>query len=99
MQAGGTVMKLIRTMQVALLAVLALIGQATVAAAGDWSTIRIGTEGAYKPFNYYDSAGHLQGFDIDLAQALCDRVGAKCEFVAIQFDGIVQALLDGKIDA
>src|SRR5258707_14606499 len=74
------------------MAVLVAAGVANRSNAGDWSTIKIGTEGAYAPFNFHDAAGKLQGFDIDLVQALCDRMGAKCEFVAIQFDGIIAAL-------
>jgi polar amino acid transport system substrate-binding protein len=83
----------------AVLAVLVLVGSAAGAAAADWSTIRIGTEGAYKPFNYYDAAGRLTGLDVDVVQALCDRLKARCVFVAMQYDGLLPALLDGKIDA
>ena len=81
------------------MAVLVNAGAANRSDAGDWSTIKIGTEGAYAPFNYHDAAGKLQGFDIDLVQALCDRMHAKCEFIAIQFDGIIPALQNGQIDA
>jgi lysine-arginine-ornithine-binding protein len=81
------------------MAVLVAAGVAHRSNAGDWSTIKIGTEGAYAPFNYHDAAGKLQGFDIDIVQALCDRMHAKCEFIAIQFDGIIPALQNGQIDA
>jgi polar amino acid transport system substrate-binding protein len=81
------------------LALLFTAGLATSSAAGDWSKIRIGTEGAYAPFNFHDAAGKLQGFDIDIVQALCDRMGAKCEFIALQFDGIILALQNNQIDA
>lgn len=33
----------------------------TIAIAGDWSKIRIGTEGAYEPWNFTDSAGNIVG--------------------------------------
>jgi lysine-arginine-ornithine-binding protein len=81
------------------LALLLMAGLATTSRAGDWSKIRIGTEGAYAPFNYHDAAGKLQGFDIEIAQALCDRIGAKCEFIALAFDGIILALQNNQIDA
>jgi lysine-arginine-ornithine-binding protein len=81
------------------LAVLFALGLASGARAGDWSKIRIGTEGAYAPFNFRDAAGKLQGFDIDISQALCDRMGAQCEFIALQFDGIILALQNNQIDA
>jgi lysine-arginine-ornithine-binding protein len=76
-----------------------LAGSTTPSPAADWSKIRIGTEGAAAPFNYHDASGQLRGFDIDIAQALCDRMGAKCEFIAVQFDGIILALQNHQIDA
>ena len=61
--------------------------------------IRIGTEGSYPPFNFVDSVGKLHGFDIELTQALCSRMGAECEMVTQDFEGIVPALVAGKFDA
>ena len=95
-------MSLNRLLQLAITMALTLgwlAGSTTVSPAGDWSKIRIGTEGAAAPFNYHDASGQLRGFDIDIAQALCDRMGAKCEFIAIQFDGIILALQNHQIDA
>jgi lysine-arginine-ornithine-binding protein len=80
-------------------AIACLIGSTGASRAADWSKIRVGTEGANAPFNYRDATGQLRGFDIDIAQALCDRIGAKCEFVAVQFDGIILALQNNQIDA
>ena len=61
-------------------------------------TIRIGTEGAYPPFNFFNADGKLAGFDVELAQALCDKMQTKCTFVAQDWDGIIPALLAGKYD-
>lgn len=44
-------------------------------------TIKIGTEGAYPPFNNLEANGDLVGFDIDIANALCAEMKANCEFV------------------
>ncbi len=69
------------------------------AAAQDWSTIRIATEGAYAPWNFTDASGELVGFEIDLAHDLCARMEAKCEIVAQAWDGIIPALEAGRYDA
>jgi octopine/nopaline transport system substrate-binding protein len=67
--------------------------------AGDWSKIRIATEGAYAPWNYTDSSGRLIGFELDLAEDLCKRMNAECEIVTQAWDGIIPALQAGKYDA
>jgi len=67
--------------------------------AGDWSKIKIGTEGAYPPWNGTNAAGELEGAEIDLAFDLCKRMKAECELVAQDWDGIIPALQNGKYDA
>lgn len=61
--------------------------------------LRIATEGAYAPFNYLDDQGNAQGFEIDLARALCEEMKANCEFVVQDWDGIIPGLLAQKYDA
>ena len=61
--------------------------------------ITIATEGAYAPFNYLDERGEVQGFEIDLAAAMCERIGVACEFVVQDWDGIIPGLLAQKYDA
>ena len=66
--------------------------------AGDWSKIKIGTEGAYPPWNGTNAAGELEGAEIDFGNEACKRMGADCEWVTQDWDGIIPALLNGKYD-
>jgi len=72
---------------------------ATGSAVADGMTVRIATEGAYPPFNMVDKDGKLQGFDVDIANALCEHMKAKCTIVAQDWDGIIPGLLARKYDA
>jgi octopine/nopaline transport system substrate-binding protein len=85
--------------RLATVAVTASLMFAAQAAAQDWSTIRIATEGAYAPWNFTTADGSLAGFEIDLMHDLCERMNAECELVAQAWDGIIPALQAGRYDA
>lgn len=80
---------------IAALAITLVAGSASA----DMKKVRIGTEGAYPPFNFIDSDGKLQGFDVDIANALCAAAKLDCEFVVQDWDGIIPGLLAKKFDA
>ena len=78
---------------------LVLFSLVSSVSANEWDKIRIGVEGAYPPFSSVEKDGTLIGFDIDIARALCEEIGAKCVLVPQDWDGIIPALLARKYDA
>ncbi|MFG6485772.1 transporter substrate-binding domain-containing protein [Roseateles sp. BYS78W] len=61
--------------------------------------LRVGFAVGYAPFSEVGSDGQLKGFEIDLAQALCNRLAMQCVPVMLDFDGLIPALQSRKIDA
>ena len=92
-------MKFVLTLLWAIVAATVFSAPRADAQTKDWKTIRIGTEGAYAPWNYSEAGGKLAGFEIDLANELCKRMKAECTIVAQDWDGIIPALQASKYDA
>ena len=61
--------------------------------------VRFVTEGAWAPFNFIDEAGQPQGFDVDIARALCAKMAADCEILTQDWDGLIPGLKVRKFDA
>ncbi len=61
--------------------------------------IKIGTEGAYPPWNSKTEAGKLIGFEVELAYTLCRYIGQQCTIVEQDWDGMIPALIMRKFDA
>ena len=61
--------------------------------------IKIGTEGAYPPWNSKDAAGNLIGFEVELANELCKIMRHNCTIVEQDWDGMIPALVSRKFDA
>jgi len=85
-------------MAMRLLAVTLLVCAAVHQAAADGAPLRIGTEGAYPPFEYRDASGTMKGLDVEIGTALCAEMKVTCTFVPQDFDGLIPALKAGKID-
>lgn len=85
---------------VTMLAALGLISWlgAGAAQAKDWTTVRIGTDASYPPFESVNPKGDIVGFEVDYGNALCKKVGVTCTFQNQDWDGIIPALLGGKFD-
>ncbi|WP_062226248.1 ABC transporter substrate-binding protein [Aureimonas frigidaquae] len=95
-------MRLIQRLLVAAAAIAVLSGPASAQdsdADKTWTEVRIGTEGAYPPFNFINAAGEVEGFDVDIAKALCAQMKVTCTFVTSDWDGIIPALQNGRFDA
>jgi polar amino acid transport system substrate-binding protein len=61
-------------------------------------TVRMGTEGAYPPYNFLNDDGELDGFEIELGNELCSRAGLTCEWVSNEWDSIIPNLTSGNYD-
>lgn len=85
--------------KLALSSAVILTAAASSFAASAADTIRIATEGAWAPFNYIDNNGQPQGFDVDIANALCEQMEADCKIVTQDWDGLIPGLKVRKFDA
>jgi len=82
-----------------LLATVALAFTAGFALAdGHGKTIRMGTEGAYPPYNFINDAGEVDGFERELGDELCKRAELTCEWVTNEWDSIIPNLVSGNYD-
>ena len=76
----------------------ALMGSVSIVNAETQGTLRFGIEAAYPPFESKSPSGQLEGFDVDVGNAVCAKLGVKCEWVENSFDGLIPALQARKFD-
>ncbi|WP_099826441.1 transporter substrate-binding domain-containing protein [Oceaniglobus indicus] len=62
-------------------------------------TVRLGTEGAYPPYNFINDAGEVAGFERELGDKLCELAEKTCEWVTNDWDSIIPNLVSGNYDA
>ena len=83
------------------LLVVAMLGVYLVAslACGEAADeVRLGTEGAYPPYNFINDAGEIDGFERELGDELCRRANLECTWVINEWDTIIPNLVDGQYD-
>lgn len=79
-----------------LLTAAALALSAGMATAAD--TVRLGTEGAYPPWNFINDSGEVDGFEREMGDELCKRAALTCEWVTNDWDSIIPNLVSGNYD-
>jgi polar amino acid transport system substrate-binding protein len=80
-------------------AALAVAAGAVSAQEKQWTKVRIGVDATYPPFEFTGADGQIQGFSIEIARALCERMQVECEFINQAWEGIIPALQANKFDA
>lgn len=60
--------------------------------------VRLGTEGAYPPWNFINDSGEVDGFERGLGDELCKRAELTCEWVTNEWDSIIPNLVSGNYD-
>jgi polar amino acid transport system substrate-binding protein len=70
----------------------------SVGAASAQDVVRMGTEGAYPPYNFINDQGEIAGFERDLGDELCKRAQFTCEWVKNDWDSIIPNLTSGNYD-
>lgn len=79
--------------------ILTTAALALTAGMGMAETVRLGTEGAYAPWNFINDNGDLDGFEIEMGNEVCKRAGLTCEWVMNDWDSIIPNLVSGNYDA
>lgn len=64
----------------------------------DADSLRIGTEGAYPPFNFIGDSGEVEGFEREFGDELCRRIGADCIWLTNAWDTLIPNLKAGNFD-
>ena len=81
-----------------ILTTAALALTAGAALADGHSVVRMGTEGAYPPYNFLNDDGEVDGFERKLGDELCARAELTCEWVTNEWDSIIPNLVSGNYD-
>ncbi|MDO4677200.1 MAG: amino acid ABC transporter substrate-binding protein [Eubacteriales bacterium] len=89
-----------RTLAVMMAAVMSMgmMAGVTVHADAESKTLVVGFDAEYPPFGYMDDNGEYVGFDLDVAQKVCDNLGWELVKTPINWDSKDMELNSGNID-
>jgi arginine/ornithine transport system substrate-binding protein len=62
-------------------------------------TVTIATDATFPPFESVDASGNLVGYDIELAEAICNEAKLKCDIIGAAWEGMIPGLISKKYDA
>lgn len=76
------------------------IAALAIGASAAWAqdVVRMGTEGAYPPYNFINDKNEVDGYERELGDELCARAGLTCEWVVTDWDSIIPNLTAGNYD-
>ena len=77
---------------------IAIVVFVCLACGGGPEAVRMGTEGAYPPYNFIDDEGEVDGFERELGDELCRRADLECTWVTNEWDSIIPNLVAGDYD-
>ena len=83
---------------IAVVLAIAILAALSVCAFAEENVLKVGMEGTYAPYTYHDDSGALTGFEVDVANAIGEKIGYQVEFVEGAWDSLFPALDAGSID-
>jgi len=78
--------------------IISAIFAAVAAGSAYAQDVRMGTEGAYPPYNFVNDAGEIDGFERNVGDKLCELAGLNCTWVKNDWDSIIPNLVSGNYD-
>ena len=91
------VLVLFRVLLLTIIVVIPSLFSPVIAAPLEKKPIKIGISTSFPPFNYKDANGEIQGYNADVARAICEKMQVSCEFSPMPFPEIISALEKGLV--
>ncbi|GAA0450881.1 transporter substrate-binding domain-containing protein [Alkalibacillus silvisoli] len=88
-----------KKLTVLLTAIVTLSILAACGSSGDGETYSVATDANFQPFEYLNpDTGEMEGFDIDLVNAIAEEVGFEVDYETMEFDGLLGSMRSGRND-